>query len=525
MPLPVYSTDEIADQLVHDYWYDKNGGSWRAFDVGAGGTIEVNLTGLNATGTTLARAALEAWENVIDVQFAEVGSGGDLTFSHDTAGAIGGHSYSGNTINSAYVRIATSWFNNTNGNDIGSYSMQTFMHEIGHALGLGHAGDYDGGADYGINNHYLNDSWQMTVMSYFDQDENTWVDADKAVAATLMAADVVAAQGLYGASQAQAGNTIYGADSNVGGALEAIFDDAFNRRTGDTDNAFTLYDAGGIDRLNFEYETADQRIDLTPEAISDIGGLTGNLIIARGTIIEQAAGGSGSDEIIGNTAKNLLTGGGGNDTLSGGDGKDKLYGGVADDSLAGGDGKDILKGGWGHDTLDGGAISDNLYGQGGRDTLLGGSGGDVLWGGDDADLLKGEKGHDTLWGEDGDDILSGGGGKDSLEGGAGADRLWGGNGNDTLHGGAADDMLTGDYGADVFIFTNGQDLITDFENDTDTLWLDQALWGGGRSVEAVIDTYAQADAGDTFFDFGGGMSLRLSNLIDPDLLLDDLAFL
>lgn len=525
MPLPVYSTDEIADQLVHDYWNDKNGGSWRAFDVGSGGTIEVNLTGLNTTATPLARAALEAWENVIDVQFVEVANGGDLTFSHDSVGAIGGHSYSGNTINSAYVRISTGWFNNTNGNDVGSYSVQTFMHEIGHAMGLGHAGDYDGGANYGGNNHYLNDSWQMTVMSYFDQDENTWVDADKAVAATLMAADIVAAQELYGASQAQGGDTVYGANSNVGGALEAIFDGAFNDGTRDTENAFTLYDAGGIDRLNFEYETADQRIDLAPGAISDIGGLTGNLIIARGTIIEQAAGGSGSDEIIGNAANNLLTGSGGDDTLSGGDGRDKLYGGGAEDSLAGGDGKDILKGGWGHDTLEGGAISDALHGQGGRDALFGGSGGDVLWGGRDADLLKGEKGHDTLWGEGGDDILSGGGGRDSLEGGAGADRLWGGNGSDTLHGGGGDDMLTGDYGADVFVFTEGQDFITDFENNSDTLWLDQALWGGGQSVAAVIGTYAQADAGDTLFDFGDGTSLRLGNLTDPDLLLDDLVLI
>ena len=46
---------------------------------------------------------------------------------------------------------------------------------IGHAIGLVHAGEYNGSAHFGVDNLYGNDSWQMSIMSYFDQAENTYV--------------------------------------------------------------------------------------------------------------------------------------------------------------------------------------------------------------------------------------------------------------------------------------------------------------------------------------------------------------
>lgn len=477
MPLPTYSADQIADYLVHGFWDEWSGRDWRAFDVEPGATLDVNLTALNGIGTTLARAALEAWENVIDINFNEVSSGGDIRFDHNSGGAIGGHSYSGNNIISAYVSISTGWFNTNHGTDYGSYSMQTFMHEIGHALGLGHPGAYDGQASWGVDNHYINESWQMSLMSYFDQEENQWLDADKAYTATLMLADIIAAQGLYGTSKKQIGDTIYGAGSNVGGALESIFDSAFNDGTGDTRNAFTIYDAGGNDRLNFKFETADQRIDLNAEAVSDVGGLKGNLIIARGTVIEEAWGGWGDDHITGNDADNRLSGGRGADSLNGSDGEDWLYGRSGRDVLDGEDGRDRLKGGNGNDTVNGG---------------------------------------------DGNDIIEGEIGRDHLDGGANKDTLDGGAGMDTLDGGLGSDTLTGGADADVFIFGHGKDVILDFQDNVDTLWLEASIWGGGLSKQEVIDNFANPIAGGTQFNFPTWAALNLMGISNADLLLNDI---
>ena len=72
--------------------------------------------------------------------------------------------------------------------------------------------------------------------------------------------------------------------------------------------ALTIYDSGGDDKLDMRWDNADQRVDLRPEGISDVLGLTGNLVIARGTIIETFVAGSGDDAVTGNDANNHLYG-------------------------------------------------------------------------------------------------------------------------------------------------------------------------------------------------------------------------
>jgi len=87
------------------------------------------------------------------------------------------------------------------------------------------------------------------------------------------------------------------------------------------------------------------------------------------------------------------------------------------------------------------------------------------------------------------------------------------------------DRLTGGDGADRFEFRRGfgHDTITDWTDNTDTLRLDDAIWGGGLTASEVISRFATVEAGDTVLSFGAAMSITLKGLANPQSLLDDIA--
>lgn len=238
----------------------------------------------------------------------------------------------------------------------GSYDYMTILHEVGHALGLEHPGAYNGSfLFYDANAEYVEDSQQYTVMSYFEAwatGARHYVDLpyNTQHASTPLLHDIAAMQALYGANMtARTDDTVYGFNSTAG---KDVFDFAVN-----TNPVIAIWDAGGHDTLDASGFATDQVIDLRADTFSSIGRLTLNVSIAKGVVIEDAAGGSGSDIITGNAADNQLTGGAGNDTLDGGDGEDTAtYAGSADryvglesngtlliyDQLQSGDGADTL---------------------------------------------------------------------------------------------------------------------------------------------------------------------------------------
>ena len=226
--IPVGTYDEIAAYLTDGFWeWWSEGGSGAAFDVVPGGELTADITALSEEFQEFSVLALEAWTNVTGIRFKLVDDeNADILFTNeDDELPTGGFTSSGGVIISSRVNLPEKHFIDRDGTEYEHIS--TIIHEIGHALGLGHPGEYPGDDDnivrvFGFENLFLLDSKQTTIMSYIWS--NTYINASRTVAVTPMIADIIAIQSLYGIPEhANAGDTVYGYDSNLDGYLGQVF--------------------------------------------------------------------------------------------------------------------------------------------------------------------------------------------------------------------------------------------------------------------------------------------------------------
>lgn len=364
---------------------------------------------------TAARQVLANISTYANITFTEVsGSAGQIRFATtnqggDSAGQTDWHSLNGAVLTRADVALANDQSSNTSPTS-GTYGYETLIHEIEHALGLKHPGNYNVGGG-GNEPPYLptsQDASQFTVMTY----NNATQGYDK----SSMVFDVAALQYYYGTNMAtQTGNDNY---------------------TFSTGAIYTIWDAGGTDILDASNWTTSVTLDLNPGTVSYAGYLDGSQVlqpcvgIAFGCTIENAKGGSADDKLLGGSGDNVLSGGAGNDRLEGAAGNDTLDGGTGADTMIGGVGNDS------YIVDNSGDIVTENAGEG-TDTVntsinytLPANIENLILTGSLAINGYGNELDNTITGNDGNNILSGGAGNDTLTGGAGNDTLDGGSGAD-----------------------------------------------------------------------------------------------
>jgi hypothetical protein len=305
----------LAGYLVNGFWQYEGtiAHHW------ASSTITYNINGLTTAESLLVQSALNAWHEVTNLTFVQTTGAANITYNH--AGSLTAYetdNYNGSgIISSATIDISADWITTDGGahdgkTGIDSYGYQTYIHETGHALGLGHQGPYNGSASYSTDAIFANDTWQYSVMSYFS--EQNYNGGSYRYVITPQMADIYAVDSIYGAATTRSGNTVYGFHDTAG----SIFDfTAYTQAP-----SLTIYDSGGTDTLDCSGYSAAQIIDLHPGSFSSVGGLVHNIGIATNATIEVAIGGSGNDVLIANDLGCTLTGGTGNDSLNGGAGID-----------------------------------------------------------------------------------------------------------------------------------------------------------------------------------------------------------
>lgn len=301
----------------------------------------------------------------------------------------------------------------------------------------------------------------------------------------------------------QGGNLVYadGAinDQNV---LTEDVEDGGNDYIYGVGNRDRLYGGRGNDSIRgrgsnsyFDGGTGNDTIDHLNYTTTSFLGIPEQVLVDRSTLW----GGEGDDCLLGgysgfDRGQNSIAGGAGNDTiegyaardiLSGGDGNDQIKT-VADTVFINGGGYTTLPGWAGRNTLDGGAGNDTLTAAFISDTMVGGTGNDSLSG--VFNRATGDDGNDTIdarsmtFGSSPGQIPAGtipGNIQINLVGGLGDDVLWGNTSP------SASNVFDGSAGNDTMYFGNAYDKITGVYDGND--WLDLTRLPAGTTPISISD--------------------------------------
>jgi hypothetical protein len=354
------------------YWFDE-ASNWTTAEKDALGaslalwSAEANITFTLATGADDA-----------DQTFFRLAAGKKQAYQIFTSSTLSnvGSDTPGKALKSQ-IHIDTSqpfWHVGTSFQDAGGYGWQTVVHEIGHMLGLGHGGPYNGKVDPSTQQFSAYDTRLWALMSYIDPNVTAKFSASYPVTGTdwgtappanpfvggypfgpttPMVVDILAIQRVYGVATTgplASGGQVFGFNSNIAGPVKQFFDFAVNNNP-----VITIWDGGTNNTLDLSGFSEQSTINLNPGTFTSAHGMKNNIAIAMDTVIEKAIGGAGNDRFTGSVANNIFVGSKGDDTIDGGDGIDTaIFAGprsqytltALDDGgvrVAGPDGTDVLK--------------------------------------------------------------------------------------------------------------------------------------------------------------------------------------
>ncbi len=379
----------------------------------------------------------------------------------------------------------------------GNYAWYTYLHEMGHSLGLKHSQELGGVANVAVPFDYDNSEFTvMSYRSYAGAPINYIHFGPWGAPQSYMMLDIAALQTLYGADYTvNSGNTTY---SWAPGSGNTLVDGQIAIAPGANVIFATIWDGGGTDTYDLSAYTTDLQIDLAPGSASlfsaaqasnlgDGRSARGNIYNAltaggsNASLIENAIGGSGNDTIKGNDAINTLKGEGGNDRLDGGAGADILVGGTGDDTyIVDNSGDQVVE------LLGGG--TDTVYSS--ANFNLAGTYVETLYLLGTAIAATGNSQNNSLYGNASNNTLTGLGGDDRLEGGAGADTMVGGIGNDTYLVDNAGDLVIEGFG-------EGYDTVLSSVNYTLTGTYVELLQLTGAAITAIGNSQANTLIGNT----------------------------